>query len=346
MKNNIKSLVFAVIVMSLIIVAPIAVNAQTNNGDDDAPVQSAAVADPNTSNGGDDVLSDNISGGTINGNDDTSSGVTTNGGDDVSLGAGTTNGGDDNFGGTTNGNDDTFGGTTNGGDDIGGTQPPGPIIPPVTPPITPPADNGGGNGSGPVGSTGGGSSSSSGSTVTFVAGTSPTLTSISQCEYIKNYLKLGGNNSTSEVNKLQVFLKNNEKLDVDVTGIFDEKTFKAVEAFQAKYLNETMLPWGVTTPTGQVYFTTKDKINEVYCKTNFTLTAEQIREIEAYRLAFINGTIESEDEVIVGTITSTTSIPLNGEGIEGETGETQTASVAGTSFFGRVWKFIKGIFGR
>lgn len=215
-----------------------------------------------------------------------------------------------------------------------------------TPPITPPADNGGGNGSGPVGSTGGGSSSSSGSTVTFVAGTSPTLTSISQCEYIKNYLKLGGNNSTSEVNKLQVFLKNNEKLDVDVTGIFDEKTFKAVEAFQAKYLNETMLPWGVTTPTGQVYFTTKDKINEVYCKTNFTLTAEQIREIEAYRLAFINGTIESADEVIVGTITSTTSIPLNGEGIEGETGETQTASVAGTSFFGRVWKFIKGIFGR
>lgn len=341
MKNNIKSLVFAVIVMSLIIVAPIAVNAQANNGDDDIQAQSTAVLNSNTSNGGDDVLSDSISGGTINGNDDTSSGITTNGGDDVSLGAGTTNGGDDNLGGTTNGNDDTSGGTTNGGDDIGGTQPPGPI----TPPVTPPADNGGGNGSGPVGSTGGGSSSSSGSTVTFVAGTSPTLTSISQCEYIKNYLKLGGNNSTSEVNKLQVFLKNNEKLDVDVTGIFDEKTFKAVEAFQAKYLNETMLPWGVTTPTGQVYFTTKDKINEVYCKTNFTLTAEQIREIEAYRLAFVNGAIESTDEAIVGTITSTTSIPLNGE-IGNADDENQTASVAGTSFFGRVWKFIKGIFGR
>ncbi len=306
MKNNIKSLAFALILMSLIAVAPFVVKAE---------------------NGGDDV-----SGGTdstiINGGDDAGSIHTdlTNGDDDTASVTGGTiiNGGDDTGSVHTN--------LTNGDDDTGGTQAPGNESDPVNPPSN------SGNGSGPVGSSGSSVGTSGGRATTL-----PTLGSFGQCEYITAYMKLGGNNSVAEVTKLQSFLSS-QGIAVAATGIFDVETETAVKAFQAKYLDEVMLPWGVTTPSGQVYFTTKKKINEVYCKANFALTAEQIAQIEAYKNAVANGTLNASS-TDAETVTGTSSIPLNPE-VGSSDNSNQTGAVANTSFFGKVWKFIKGIFGR
>lgn len=189
--------------------------------------------------------------------------------------------------------------------------------------------NGGGNG-------GSGSSSRNGRSSSATS-TLPLLTSIGNCLYINDYLKLDGVNNTAEVTKLQTFLKNTEKLDVDINGKFDQKTVDAVKAFQAKYVNEIMAPWGVNTPTGQVFYTTKKKINEIYCKSTFALTPAQIAQIEAYRKGIVDGTID----VNGSEVTATGTIPLLPE--VGSTDASQTASVAG--FGTRIWNFVKWLFG-
>ena len=152
-------------------------------------------------------------------------------------------------------------------------------------------------------------------------------------------MKLDGTNSVAEVTKLQTFFKNTEKLDVDINGKFDQKTFDAVKAFQAKYVNEIMAPWGVNTPTGQVFYTTKKKINEIYCKSTFALTPAQIAQIEAYRKGLVDGTIEVDANG--SEINATGTIPLLPE--VGSTESSQTASVAG--FGTRIWNFVKWLFG-
>ena len=214
-------------------------------------------------------------------------------------------------------------------DEVGGTDNNNPSTPGD-------GDNDNGNGSN-------GSNSrnrSSGNSV-VVANTSglPVLIRIKNCSYVNDYLKLGGANSASEVSKLQLFLKNSEKIDVDVNGIFDQKTFEAVKAFQAKYVDEIMLPWGVTTPTGQVYYTTKKKINEIFCKSNFSLTAEQTAQIEAYRKGIADGTIELDANG--SPVNATGTIPLLPE--VGSTGGSQAAAVG--SFASKIWGFIKWLFG-
>ncbi len=72
-------------------------------------------------------------------------------------------------------------------------------------------------------------------------------------------------NNPAQVIRLQTILKNSEGLDVDINGIYDAKTVAAVKAFQLKYADEILKPWGLTTPTGFTYLTTRKKLNEVYC---------------------------------------------------------------------------------
>lgn len=209
----------------------------------------------------------------------------------------------------------TDGGNTGGADTGSGSNP----------------SNGGSNNSG---STGSGSGSTGGTSKS----TLPALTSIANCSYINDYLKLDGTNNAAEVTKLQTFLKNTEKLDVDINGKFDQKTLDAVKAFQAKYVKDVMAPWGVTTPTGQVFFTTKKKINEIYCKSTFSLTPAQIAQIEAYRKGIVDGTVQA---VAGSEISATGTTPLTPE--VGTNENSQTAAVG--SFASRIWNFIKWLFG-
>ena len=105
-----------------------------------------------------------------------------------------------------------------------------------------------------------------------------------QCNYLLEYLRISKENNPVEVRKLQVFLRDYEGFtDLAVTGIFDQETFDAVSAFQTKYKSDILTPWGSVLPTAYVYITTKKKINEIYCQSEFPLTNTQLKEIDDYK---------------------------------------------------------------
>lgn len=188
-------------------------------------------------------------------------------------------------------------------------------------------------------SSGGGSSYSSGGGSSL-----PVLVNTGDCKYISTYMGVAKNTTSSDVTKLQYFLKSTEGMNVNVTGIFDSQTLAAVNAFQAKYAADILAPWGVSTPTGQVYSTTMKKINELFCKKNFSLTASQISEIEAYRTRIQNGTSVTGGSEMVGTPTG--SINSGSDNSTTTLGESQVGAVAKTSVFTKIWNFTKWIFGR
>lgn len=84
--------------------------------------------------------------------------------------------------------------------------------------------------------------------------------------YLTSYLRMGMNNPSDQVLKLQVFLNViNGTTTVPMTGVFDEATDLAVRAFQVKYLTSILSPWNLTVGTGYVYKTTRSVINNMVC---------------------------------------------------------------------------------
>jgi hypothetical protein len=157
------------------------------------------------------------------------------------------------------------------------------------------SNNGGGNGPvfgalGQVNSGGGGNGPIAGS-LTSGIGSTTTLTPAqiaylsNTCNYLVDYIHVDWKNDSAQVLKLQQFLNNHEGITVPLNGFFDQKTFEAVVAFQAKYATSILGPWGGRKPSGFVYITTRKKINELYCQTTFNLSAAQLATIEAYREA-------------------------------------------------------------
>ena len=215
-----------------------------------------------------------------------------------------------------------------------------------TPPPTP----------GPGVTSGGGSTSSSGSYVGIGGSPLPVLTNISQCNYLTTYMKRGSANSVAEVTKLQNFLRTYENMNIPVTGIFDTATFNAVSAFQEKYTQDILAPWGGRLSTGYVYITTTKKINEIYCKQNFTLTPAQVAIIEAYRTSQQSGTTPVSDEigstqtpgssVASGSTNTSTSTGSIGTNPSATSSDSQVAAAAKTPIITKIWNFIKRIFGR
>jgi hypothetical protein len=210
----------------------------------------------------------------------------------------------------------------------------GTVTNPSNPGTTNPPAGGGTNNPGGFVQSGGGSSVSSGTS----GGSLPLLTNIGDCNYLTVYLKLGAANPIVEVTKLQNFLKNNEGMNITVTGTFDQATFNAVSAFQAKYKVDVLSPWGIGHTTGFVYYTTTKKINELFCKKNFALTSAQLKEIEAYRTG-IKNTATISNEVGAGTTTPAIANATS-------TNSNQVAGAAKASVGSKIWKFIKTIFGR
>jgi len=90
---------------------------------------------------------------------------------------------------------------------------------------------------------------------------------IQKCEpYLKNYLTASKKNSSTEVKKLQQFLKETAGFtSVQLTGKYDKITTDAVTAFQEKYKAEILKPWGLLKGNGSVLKTTLKKINEQWC---------------------------------------------------------------------------------
>lgn len=106
-----------------------------------------------------------------------------------------------------------------------------------------------------------------------------------QCEYLTENLRIDFNNSTEQVQKLQAFLKSYQYDFVELTGEFDRKTLQAVTAFQAEHADEILEPWGYEADeaTGYVYITTRNKINEIYCDREQSLSSAEEAEIRKFR---------------------------------------------------------------
>ncbi len=155
-----------------------------------------------------------------------------------------------------------------------------------TPPATGCTSNCGGGGGG------GGGGGSNGPIVGSFGGNSPIVYApqvagaSASCYYLRDYLRKDFNNDPNEVKKLQLFLKDLEGFsDLNVTGVYDDATIVATDAFQIRYKDDVLLPWGYegNTGTDYVYILTKKKVNEIYCKTAFPVNAQQQAEIDAHK---------------------------------------------------------------
>jgi hypothetical protein len=179
-------------------------------------------------------------------------------------------------------------------------------------------------------------------------------------------MKRGRINDPVEVAKLQAFFKNSQELDVDVNGTFDQKTEDAVSAFQSAYVETVLRPWGATLPSGEVYITTRKKVNELACGQPFTLTAGETTVIQAFvdrkrGLAEENApgqvpavSVEGRSTAVeIPDVMSSTSSTTVQSQISAGAGDdilvvgTDTANAAAASspsVLRRFWNFVVGIF--
>ena len=158
-----------------------------------------------------------------------------------------------------------------------------------------------GGGNGPIsgsfgGGNGGGASAITPGSTGGVTGGS-IITSAGVCApIITSTLKIAGKNDAGQVRRVQNFLNTFEKANIAVTGVYDTATIEAVEDFQVKYRSEVLAPWGATLPSGEIYITTRNKMNDLYCGTKASLTAAESAKIAAFRAAIAAGGIVKNTE--------------------------------------------------
>jgi len=120
-------------------------------------------------------------------------------------------------------------------------------------------------------------------------------------EYLLDYIKFGENNNPNEVLKLQIFLRDFEGFtNIPITGVYDQATFDAVSVFQERYREDILSPWALPSDTGYVYYTTRKKINEIYCNREFPLNANQLAEIEEFKNLLLSAPAGTIDTSTVG----------------------------------------------
>ena len=91
-----------------------------------------------------------------------------------------------------------------------------------------------------------------------------------QCpSYLNTYIRYGYNNDSQDVLKLEKFLNTYEEENLEENGIFDQEDENAVKRFQIKYRSIVMDPWGMDSPSGFVYTTTRNHINALECAYDY-----------------------------------------------------------------------------
>ncbi|MEK7646626.1 MAG: peptidoglycan-binding domain-containing protein [Patescibacteria group bacterium] len=257
------------------------------------------------------------------------------------------NGGDDIVTSTTvsNGSDDTAGfaeaesatvttTVSNGGDDVAGFSEPQNTSVTTTVSngddddktvVTTPTDSNTSSNSGSSRRRSGGSSSSA------VSASCPLITS--------NILKMGAKNDAAEVARLQAFLKDVEKMNVEVNGSFDAQTEVAVKSFQIKYKDTILAPWDATRASGIAYITTIKKINDIACKQSMTLSASELAIIKAYgSQTFVSGSVEGSSSIDLSGVEV-------GSADDVTTGtDSNVAGAAQAPVLKRFWNFMTGLF--
>lgn len=106
------------------------------------------------------------------------------------------------------------------------------------------------------------------------------LESPQSCSFLSSYIYPGAQNDTEEIFRLQAFLKVFEDADIELTGVYDNRSILAVNAFQLKYAPEVLGAWGLESPTGNVYITTQKKINEVYCGVSLVYSEAEYQKLQ------------------------------------------------------------------
>jgi hypothetical protein len=101
----------------------------------------------------------------------------------------------------------------------------------------------------------------------LVAGTSTgQVLGVSCGVYMDKHLRLGSKrNNPEQVLKLQKFLNKWMNAKLPETGFYGPQSAAAIKAFQEKYADDVLTPWGEAKPTGFVYLTTLRKINLIEC---------------------------------------------------------------------------------
>jgi hypothetical protein len=230
----------------------------------------------------------------------------------------------------------------------------------VTVSTTTPSDPGSG-GSGPItplalfSSSGGGSSGGGGSFGGPAGTTTPTLSNTLSCPFLTDYVIPGRANLAADIQKLQLFLNLYDNANLTINGILDANTIAAVDTFQSNHLSDVMGPWGLTTPSGQVYITTLKEINAIVCGSTTALTPAELAIINAYKAQFgqsgagINTSGNTGSNGSTGTTTEGTStIDLNSTSTEPvipPVGSSTGTTTDNSSLVGNAFGAVGGFFG-
>ncbi len=150
---------------------------------------------------------------------------------------------------------------------------------------------------------------------TFGASTTvPLVSGQLSCPFLTNYVIPGRTtNLPSDITKVQLFLNLYNNANLPVNGILTPATVAGIKAFQSKFLGDIMGPWGLKSPSGNVYITTLKEINAIVCGTSKTLSPEDAAVIAQFRAQFQEratqtniSTSSAPTTTIVATSTSTT----------------------------------------
>ena len=166
-------------------------------------------------------------------------------------------------------------------------------------------------------------------------------------EYLTGYIKPGATNDSVQVARLQTFLKSYEGANVAITGTYDAATIAATEAFQLKFKDDILTPWGISQPTGYVYLTTRQMVNEVACRFSekFPLSAEQLSIVAASRAQVQGNYAAAEYPHNKATGSSTTSTSAANMLQTSSSSSASHLSVVNT-IFDAIGNFFKNLFGR
>ncbi|MEN9338651.1 MAG: hypothetical protein RI945_376 [Candidatus Parcubacteria bacterium] len=93
---------------------------------------------------------------------------------------------------------------------------------------------------------------------------SPVDGKVLQCDAFTFSLNLNSSkNNKEEVKIWQAFLNKEVDAKLPITGYYGKLTFAAVKAFQTKYTDEILKPWGLKKATGYTYKSTRYKANKI-----------------------------------------------------------------------------------
>lgn len=92
--------------------------------------------------------------------------------------------------------------------------------------------------------------------------------------YIDSYIKLGADNHSADVVRLERFLNQSENENLVVDGYYSYADQQAVQRFQYKYAEEILDPWGMSVASGYVYTNTRRVINTLDCINKHNASGE------------------------------------------------------------------------